>query len=246
MEPGKIKRIKDEFGLASEAQAVAGYALLNQDFMYANYPLIADALIERLKLKDSVILDVGTGTGSLAIEFAKRLPDAKIFGLDISEEMISAAKKRVQENKLNNIEFLVCDVAKMDLQGLKFDLVTSFGVLHHLPDLGTLFNQIKKVLKSGAVAYIYDLRQGAAQDTINEIASAMTDIQKKAFLESVKEALIPDSLQALIRPCGFSEYKLTTPSFNRKTIVKNLALLRANRFSGEKFSRILLECFLKK
>lgn len=245
MDSGRNKKIKDEFGFESEAQAVVEYALLNQNFMYANYPLIADELTDKLKLKNNLILDIGTGLGSLAIEFAKRLPGAKVYGLDISQDMICAAKKNAEEHKLKNLEFVLGDVAKIGLEGITFDLVTSFGVLHHLGDLETTFNQIKGVLKDGAVAYIYDLRQDAPSETVEEIANTMSEIQKKAFLGSVKEALSLDRLEKVISSCNFSEHKITTPVFSRRTIVKNLAMLRLSKFSGEKFNRILLECFLK-
>lgn len=246
MDSGKIKRIKDEFGFASEAEAVAEYALLNQDLMYVNYPLIADELIERLKLKNNLILDIGTGLGSLAIEFAKRLSGSKIFGLDISEEMISAARKKAGELKLDNIEFILGDVAKIDLKGLRFDLITSFGVLHHLSDLKSLFLQVKNWLKDNAAGYIYDLRKDAPEEAVNEIAAKMSEVQKRAFLESVKEALSLEELEKIISPIGFSQHSIESPSFSRRTIVKNLAVLKQSRFSGEKFNHILLECFLKK
>lgn len=240
------KRIREEFGFHSEADAVKEYEALNKDFMYLNYPLIADEVISRLNLQNGSILDVGTGLGSLAFEFAKRLPQTKIYALDISQEMLDGAERIAQEEKLNNVEFICADAHRLEFADASFDLVVSFGILHHLSDVRLFFSEVKRVLKEKDIAYIYDLRKDAPEDIVSEVASGMNPAQKRAFLESVKEAFIPAELEKILSNLGFSEFTLSTPKFSRRTIVKNMHFLKKGKLVGDRFNRIMLEGFLRK
>lgn len=66
-------------------------------------------------LKDSrktpnVIFDFCTGSGCLAIAFAKRFPNATVVAIDISQDALDIAKLNAERNKTNNIQFLQADV----------------------------------------------------------------------------------------------------------------------------------------
>ncbi len=240
------KKIKEEFGFDSEAEAVKEYHSLNRDFMYLNYPLIADEIISRLKLEKGTILDIGTGLGALAFEFARRLPQAKVYALDISPEMLAEAKRIAQETRIDNVELVCGDAHKLEFADVYFDLVVSFGILHHLRDIRLLFSEVKRVLKEKGVAYIYDLRKDAPEDIVSEVASGMNSAQKRAFLESVKEAFITAELEKILHNLGFSEFSLSSPKFSRRTIIKNMDLLKKSKLVGNRFNRIILEGFLRK
>ena len=75
------------------------------------------------------ILDVGTGSGCIAISLAKNLPNAEIYALDVSGEAIKIAK---QNAKLNNVhvEFIEADILNSetwnsDFKDLNFDIIVS-------------------------------------------------------------------------------------------------------------------------
>lgn len=240
------KRIREEFGFHSEVEAVKEYEALNKDVMYLNYPLIADEVISRLNLQKGSILDLGTGLGSLAFEFAKRLPQAKIYALDISEEMLDEARRIAQEARLNNVEFICADAHRLKFADASFNLVVSFGILHHLSDLKLLFSEVKRVLKEKGIAYIYDLRKDAPEDIVSEVASGMNPAQKRAFLQSAKEAFSLSELEKILSDSGFSEFSFSSLKFSRRTIVKNMHLLKKSKLVGDRFNRIMLEGVLRK
>ncbi|MBR2452627.1 MAG: peptide chain release factor N(5)-glutamine methyltransferase [Clostridia bacterium] len=59
----------------------------------ADTEILVELLIEKFKNKSPLnILDIGTGTGCIAISLAYFLPDAKVFGIDISPEAVKTAK----------------------------------------------------------------------------------------------------------------------------------------------------------
>ncbi len=240
------KKIKEEFGFDREDLAVKEYSRLNRDFMYPNYPLICDEIIYKLNLNNSCILDIGTGLGSLALEFAKRLSSSQIYGVDISQEMLKEAKALAAREKLPNLEFIIGDAHNLEFKEDFFDLAVSFGVLHHLKDLRLVFGEIKRVLKKGGSAFIYDLRKDAPVNIVSQIAEALPAIQKRAFLESVKEAPELPYIEGNLKDLGISDYSLSCPDYSRRTIIRNKHLLKESKLMGKKFNEILVEVYFRK
>ena len=77
---------------------------------------------------DFKILDVGTGSGCIAISLAKNLPNAKVYGLDISKEAIAVAKQNAQINKVEVI-FVEANILNNPQENMdaahKFDIIVS-------------------------------------------------------------------------------------------------------------------------
>lgn len=92
------------------------------------------------------VLEVGCGIGSDAEEFVKH--GAEYVGVDISSESISLCKKRFDVLQLEG-EFFVHNSDNGLQQFGEFDLVYSYGVLHHYPNILRSVNYINKVLKTG-------------------------------------------------------------------------------------------------
>ena len=68
------------------------------------------------------ILDLGCGTGILTFQIAKKFPNAKIIGVDTSENYLNIARKKVKPD--HKISFLLQDAEKLNLAA-KFDCITS-------------------------------------------------------------------------------------------------------------------------
>ncbi|MDD4290045.1 MAG: peptide chain release factor N(5)-glutamine methyltransferase [Patescibacteria group bacterium] len=70
------------------------------------------------------ILDIGTGSGCIAIALAKKLENVKIIASDISQKALRIAKKNAKINKVNNIEFIKSDLLK-NIENKKIDIITA-------------------------------------------------------------------------------------------------------------------------
>ena len=75
------------------------------------------------------VLDIGTGSGCIAIALAKALPNAKIFGTDISKQALDLARDNAARNDVaDRVEFCLADIAPwktFQAQGRTFDLIVS-------------------------------------------------------------------------------------------------------------------------
>lgn len=96
------------------------------------------------------ILDVGCGTGTLALALKARVGTGEVHGIDASPEMIEVAREKAAKAGLA-IDFQVALIEALPFPDATFDLVTSSLMLHHLPDdlKRTGLNEIRRVLKPG-------------------------------------------------------------------------------------------------
>lgn len=80
---------------------------------------------------DARILDMGCGTGRLALELARRAaPQGEVYGIDLSPEMVALARTR---DGAGGVEFRELDATATDFPDESFDAVTIIAVLHELP-----------------------------------------------------------------------------------------------------------------
>jgi release factor glutamine methyltransferase len=72
------------------------------------------------------ILDIGTGSGCVAISIAAELPQALVEAWDISEAALDNAQKNAKNLEVHNLSFKACDGLALDQShGLEFDLIVS-------------------------------------------------------------------------------------------------------------------------
>ncbi|MBI5955143.1 MAG: methyltransferase domain-containing protein [Chloroflexi bacterium] len=80
------------------------------------------------------VLDVGCGTGTLAMEVARRVgATGRVFGIDPGEQQIARARSKAARRNLS-IEFQVGVVEHLDFPDQTFDVVISTIMMHHLSD----------------------------------------------------------------------------------------------------------------
>lgn len=102
------------------------------------------------------ILDIATGTGDLALEFAAK-SNANVTGLDLSEGMLSIARKKVKNTPLEEkIVFTKGDSEALPFENESFDAITvSFGI-RNFQNLDQGLSEILRVLKKGGLFVILE------------------------------------------------------------------------------------------
>jgi demethylmenaquinone methyltransferase/2-methoxy-6-polyprenyl-1,4-benzoquinol methylase len=109
-----------------------------------------------MQTKPQSVLDIATGTGDLAISFSKfEIP--KIVGFDLSEGMLSIARKKVAKQNIGErIDFIQGDSENMPFEDNSFDAITvAFGV-RNFEDLEQGLSEILRVLKPGGIFVVLE------------------------------------------------------------------------------------------
>ena len=112
---------------------------------YALEPFILD-IAKFKEYSGKKVLEIGCGIGMDGIEFAKAKAD--YTGVDLSDQSIALCKKHFELfSQTGNI--LNTDAEKLPFADNTFDLVYSWGVLHHIPDMQKSIDEVYRVLKPG-------------------------------------------------------------------------------------------------
>ena len=106
------------------------------------------------KMGKGTILDLGSGTGYLSIEIARRSPGLQVYGIDLSRQMVKIARRRARG--VDNARFVFGNAAKLPFKDNSIDLVISTGASHHWKTPRMVFDECYRVLKTGKEAWIYD------------------------------------------------------------------------------------------
>jgi len=115
-------------------------------------------LIEQAQIQPGMrVMDLGCGTGTLAIMAKRAQPNAEVVGLDADPEMLKMAHGKKVEEKLD-VKFEVGFTNALPYPDASFDRVLSSIMIHHLktPDKEKTAREIYRVLKPGGQLHVID------------------------------------------------------------------------------------------
>jgi SAM-dependent methyltransferase len=150
------------FHTGREAARQVGYddAIIDEipDEVIASFAGVANPFHFGLPRSGETVLDVGSGGGVDAIIAAKAVgPEGRVIGVDMTPEMIDAARRNSDRMSLSNVEFREGLIERLPLDAQSVDLVISNGVLNLMVDKHGAYRQIERVLKPGGRFQIADI-----------------------------------------------------------------------------------------
>jgi len=125
----------------------ARYNLMNrlmtfgQDRVWRRYLVIQTVLPEGGRL-----LDVGTGTGDIALETLRQDPTAHIIGADLTLEMIRLGRHRLKGDRVG---WCQADALRLPFRDSEFDAVSSGYLIRNVPDAEAAFKEQARVVRPG-------------------------------------------------------------------------------------------------
>jgi len=120
------------------------------------------------RIKSGTVVDLGSGTGYLAIEIARMSPSLEVVGIDLSREMINISERRGKG--VNNVRFELHNATMLPLMNDSVDLIISTGSMHHWKKPIEVFNECYRVLKNNQEAWIYDGCSNMPKEHLNRMA----------------------------------------------------------------------------
>jgi ubiquinone/menaquinone biosynthesis C-methylase UbiE len=118
---------------------------------YVSSPIHKDGkdLVKMIEMAEvtgqEVLLDIATGGGHTANAFAPLVK--RVIAVDITAEMLEAAKKFIKENGHQNVEFVLGDAEQLPFSAESFDIVTCRIAPHHFPHVDLFIKEVHRVLK---------------------------------------------------------------------------------------------------
>ncbi|HHQ69038.1 MAG TPA: malonyl-[acyl-carrier protein] O-methyltransferase BioC [Halothiobacillaceae bacterium] len=127
-----------------------------------------------IKLVPQRVLDLGAGTGQLALAMQKRYSKAEVVAIDLAESMLKHIPRRHLFARRPSLA--VADMHALPFAGSSFDIVVSNFTLQWSDDLKGLFNEIARLLRpSGVVAF-----STLGPDSLKEIKKAWAEVDGKS------------------------------------------------------------------
>jgi SAM-dependent methyltransferase len=174
--------------------------------------LVAPLLVDFSDLPDrGRVLDVGSGTGSLAFAIAERKIRVRVVGIDPSKEYVAYANSRSPFP--DRVSFQAGDAQQLDFPDAAFDASLSLLVFNFIPDPGKALLEVRRITKPGGriSAAVWDYSAGmrmlrtfwdaavaidAGAERLDEKhmplchAGELSDLWRRVGLENVREQAI--------------------------------------------------------
>jgi len=114
----------------------------------------AEKLLRFVNVKEQQnFLEVGCGNGAVSKHIAKKYL-LNVTGIDVDPEQIQLAQENIG---IPNIHFLATDATNLPFPDNDFDIVLSFGVMHHISNWLDALREIRRVLKSKGYFIYFDI-----------------------------------------------------------------------------------------
>jgi ubiquinone/menaquinone biosynthesis C-methylase UbiE len=155
------------------------------------------------------ILDVGTGTAQIPIEFCRQSPAGDIVAIDLADHMLALARDNVRRAGLEKrIRLEKSNGRQMPYADGSFGAIMSNSIVHHIPEPKMVFSEMVRVAGPGATLFVRDLLRPADRKVLDKLVATYAgndnDHQRKMFAESLHAALTLAEVRALVAVHGFA------------------------------------------
>ncbi len=148
------------------------------------------------------VLDLGSGAGLDVLLSARRVgPQGRVYGLDMTDEMLELARSNAREAGATNVEFLRGRIEDVPLPDRSVDVIISNCVVNLSPDKSAVLREAYRVLKPGGLFAVSDV---IVLGTLSE--SIRRDME--AWAGCVAGALSESDYRALLEAAGFSDVEV--------------------------------------
>lgn len=181
------------------------------------------------------ILDVGCGPGTMTVDFAKRVPQGYVVGLDTeaASATLEKAKALSKLEEVLNVTFITGDTYALPFSDDSFDITHCHQILQHLQDPIQVLREMKRVTKPGGFVACRDMdRATLAMIPMPEILQANLDMLNRVTKDTGCEGNSGHHLHIYARRAGFdpAQTKVSASTWSFRT--REERRIWANMFIG--------------
>ena len=121
------------------------------------------------------VLDLGTGTGAGAFVLARRFPEARIVGVDMSAGMVERARRNTPASEEGRLTFQRADAAALPFADQSFDLVTHANMI-------PFFDEVARVLRNGGHV-VFAFSSGATTPIYVPATTLRAELEGRGFTD---------------------------------------------------------------
>jgi arsenite methyltransferase len=159
-----------------------------------------------------IVLDLGAGGGFDAFLASRKVgPSGKVYGVDMTAEMISTSRLIAAKDGYKNVEFLLGEIEHLPLPNDAVDVIISNCVINLSTDKLQVFREAFRVLKNGGRLAISDMVAN------KPLPSEMLN-NKELYCNCISGAMPIDELKKVLSQAGFTDIKIETQENSRMFI----------------------------
>ena len=205
--------------------AALALAYAQADFSESNglfFKLLRD--LDPGELEDRQALDLGCGSGDIAIRFLKAWPGARCDALDGSAPMLACAQTALDAlpGVARRCRLLQEILPSSRLAGGTYDLVLSSSLLHQLPDPQVLWHAVRAAGRPGALVLVMDLMRppspGWAESLVVTYVGDEPELLQSDYRAALFAAFEPAEVQAQLAAAGLETLEVAVVSDRHLTV----------------------------
>ncbi len=159
-----------------------------------------------------IVLDLGAGGGFDVFLAARRVGGkGKVYGVDMTPEMLSKARENAVREGYKNVEFLLGEIEHLPLANNSVDVVISNCVVNLSTNKAQVFNEVFRVLKGGGRIAISDMVAS------KPLPKEMVD-NKELYCNCISGAITIDEIKTILAQAGFVEISIEPQEESRMFI----------------------------
>lgn len=233
------ERILENEAMLSQREVNAYDKLVKQYYYILHMGFILTVL--KTSPEKGHFLDVGTGTGWIAIGVAQKNPNCHVTAIDLSETMLNVAEKNARKKGVHQrITFMKCDAKSMPFKDSQYDSVFSHQMLHHVQDPLTMLQEVARVAKTSGAINIRDLIRTSktmAFWQVNTFGVFYNATMKKEYYDSILASFSKKEWRCLLKESNIENARLTRQfvthmSIERPSARKNSKIKTQNNTHG--------------
>lgn len=223
----------DEVANAGRENLDAGHVARYDSKEDAGAPAEVDLLLSHGMSRDSIVVDLGAGTGQFTLAAASRC--ARVVAVDVSPVMVRALQANVAEARLRNVDVVQAGFLSYEHHGAPADVVYSRYAMHHLPDAwkAIALTRLRTMLAADGIIRLCDVVYNFSPDQ----AEARIEQWCAIGSEDVGDGWYREELEEHIR----DEYSTYTWLFEPMIHRAGLGIRTVDYSSDGFFARYILE-----